>query len=57
MVVVVSVGGESTLAAQAAAAKSHRLSELEVDPQVRAVLDLYPGSRLVDVRQSSDNPA
>jgi DNA polymerase-3 subunit gamma/tau len=49
LVAVVREGGAPTLAAEAAAEKAERLAELERDPRVRAVLDLYPGARIVDV--------
>jgi DNA polymerase-3 subunit gamma/tau len=54
MVAVVSAGGEPTLAAQADEAKAQRLAEIDSDPQVRAVLDMFPGARVVDVRQAPD---
>jgi DNA polymerase-3 subunit gamma/tau len=49
LVVVVNEGGAPTLAAQAEAARRRRIAELHGDPQVRAVLDIFPGSRIVDV--------
>jgi DNA polymerase-3 subunit gamma/tau len=53
MVALVSTGGEPTLSAQADAARSRRLAELGQDPEVRAVLELFPGAQVVDVRQTS----
>jgi DNA polymerase-3 subunit gamma/tau len=55
MVAVANAGGEETLAAQAEATKTRRISELGAEPGMRQVLDLFPGARIVDVRPSSDN--
>jgi DNA polymerase-3 subunit gamma/tau len=52
VVSLASEGGAATLAAQDEAAKIARLAELEHDPVVRGVLDLFPGAKIVDVRRT-----
>ena len=49
-------GGAATLAALDEAAKNARLAELEHDPVVRSVLDLFPGATVVDVRRTGISP-
>ncbi|MFO1036454.1 MAG: DNA polymerase III subunit gamma/tau [Geminicoccaceae bacterium] len=53
LVAVGSAEGEPTLAD---VAEKHRLARMEAlaqDPEVKAVLDLFPGSRIVDVRPAA----
>lgn len=50
LVAVVSAEGGATLREQAAAAKDQRESDAAAHPAVRAVLERFPGARIVDVR-------
>ncbi len=56
VVSLATAGGASTLAALDEAAQSARLAELEHDPVVRSVLDLFPGAKIVDVRRTGTTP-
>ncbi len=50
MVAVVNAEGGATLREQVAAAKDRRESDAAAHPSVRAVLERFPGARIVDVR-------
>ncbi|MGN6094784.1 MAG: DNA polymerase III subunit gamma/tau [Bosea sp. (in: a-proteobacteria)] len=50
MVAVVNAEGGATMREQAAAAKDRRESDAAAHPSVRAVLERFPGARIVDVR-------
>ncbi|MFJ5368516.1 DNA polymerase III subunit gamma/tau [Bosea sp. CER48] len=50
MVAVVNEEGGATLREQAAAAKDQRESDAAAHPSVKAVLERFPGARIVDVR-------
>ncbi|QEL24475.1 DNA polymerase III subunit gamma/tau [Bosea sp. F3-2] len=50
MVAVVNEEGGATLREQAAAAKDRRESDAAAHPSVKAVLERFPGARIVDVR-------
>ncbi len=50
MVAVVNAEGGATLREQAAAARDQRESDAAAHPAVRAVLERFPGARIVDVR-------
>ncbi|WP_186417019.1 DNA polymerase III subunit gamma/tau [Bosea sp. CS1GBMeth4] len=61
LVAVVNAEGAATLREQAAAARDKRENDAANHPAVRAVLERFPGARIVDVRdpraQESDMPA
>ncbi|UZF91348.1 DNA polymerase III subunit gamma/tau [Bosea sp. NBC_00550] len=50
MVAVVNEEGGATLREQAAAAKGRRESDAAAHPSVKAVLERFPGARIIDVR-------
>ena len=50
MVAVVNDEGGATMREQAAAAKDQRESDAAAHPSVKAVLERFPGARIVDVR-------
>ncbi len=50
MVAVVNAEGGATMREQAAAAKDQRESDAAAHPSVKAVLERFPGARIVDVR-------
>ncbi|WP_449254703.1 DNA polymerase III subunit gamma/tau [Bosea sp. (in: a-proteobacteria)] len=50
MVAVVNAEGGATMREQAAAAKDQRESDAAAHPAVKAVLERFPGARIVDVR-------
>ena len=50
MVAVVNEEGGATLREQAAAAKDRRESDAAAHPSVKAVLERFPGARIIDVR-------
>ncbi|CAM5773495.1 DNA polymerase III subunit gamma/tau [Bosea minatitlanensis] len=50
MVAVVNAEGGATMREQAAAAKDRRESDAAAHPAVKAVLERFPGARIVDVR-------
>lgn len=61
LVAVVNAEGAATLREQAAAARDKRENDAASHPAVRAVLERFPGARIVDVRdpraQESETPA
>ena len=50
MVAVVNEEGGATLREQASAAKDQRENDAAAHPSVKAVLERFPGARIIDVR-------
>jgi len=54
VVILAAAQGETTLAEQAAAAKSARMAEIARDPALLEVMAAFPGARLVDIRSRAE---